>query len=123
MNWAWTILRYVGGVRSIVISIFPSSATCSAHAYGKNFKQKKTTESEYVTVEMIRDAASAVVEALGMPPSARATIYKRTADTITYHLRRNREARKSHTKTRRRRFAALGTNVEKLPSCDPYDSS
>lgn len=80
-------------------------------------------DREHLTVEMIHDAASAIVETLGMPPSARAQTLKRVAATINYHLRRNHQARKSHTKTTLACLHALGIDVEKLPSCVPNDSS
>ncbi len=74
-------------------------------------------------MEMVRSAASAVVEASGLPASAQQTIYQRQAETIAYHLRRNQAARKSHTKTKLRRLHAMEIDVETLPSCDPDDSS
>ncbi len=72
---------------------------------------------------MVRDAASAVVETFGMPPSAGKIILSKCAAKINYHLKRNREARKSHTKTTRARLHALGIDVDRLPSCAQYDSS
>ena len=123
MNWAWTISKCADGGRSIGTSSFRSSATCSAHACSKSFKRGKKTNSEYLTVEMVRDAASAVVETFGMPPSARKIILSKCAAKINYHLKRNRKARKSHTKTTRARLHALGIDVDSLPSCAPYDSS
>ena len=123
MNWAWTISKSADGGRSTGTCSFPNSATCSAHASSKSFKRKKKANSEYLTVEMVRDAASAVVETFGMPPSAGKIILSKCADRINYYLKRNCKARESHTKTTRARLHALGIDVDKLPSCARYDSS
>jgi hypothetical protein len=72
---------------------------------------------------MVHKAASAFVAGLGLPPSARAKIYQKAADKIAYHLRRNQQARKSHTKTTRKRLHALKIDVDKLPSYEPTDTS
>ena len=89
----------------------------------KNSRLKKTTDSAYLTVEMVREAASAFVAGWGLPPSARAKSYQKAADKISYHLRRNQQARKSHTKTTRNRLRALEIDVDMLPSCEPTDTS
>ena len=116
-------MKYAAGDPSIATSTYRSSATCSAHAYGKSSRLKKTPETQYLTVEMVRSAASAVVEGFALPASARRIIYEQKAYTIAYYLRRNQAARKSHTKTKLRRLHDMGIDVETLPSCDPDDSS
>ena len=123
MNWAWTTLRCAGGTPSIGTCIFPNSATCSAPAFARSCNQKKMPQREYLTVEMVAKAASAVVEAIALVPSARKKIYAQTSATIAYHLRRNQKARQGHTKNRLQRLAAMGIEVKTLPSCNPYDSS
>ena len=80
-------------------------------------------QRKYLTVEMVAKAASAVVEAIALVPSARKKIYAQTSATIAYHLRRNQKARQGHTKNRLQRLAAMGIEVKTLPSCNPYDSS
>ena len=77
----------------------------------------------YLTVEMVHEAASAFVAGLELPPSGRRKIYQKTVDKITYHLRRNQQARKSHTKSTFQRLRALGIEIDKLPSCEPEDTS
>ena len=83
--------------------------------------EKKTTDRQYLTVEQVRDAASAWVEAQGLPPSARKKIYQETAARIAYYQRRNQQARKSHTKRTRQRLRAIGIKLDRLRSCVPDD--
>ncbi len=42
---------------------------------------------------------------------------KRVALRIDYHQRRNAAARVSHTKTRRKRYAALGIDPDRITQC------
>ena len=44
-------------------------------------------------------------------------LLEKTAATITYHQRRNAQARKSHTKTTRRKLRELGIRLTDLPRC------
>lgn len=80
---------------------------------------KKTTETEYLTVEQVRDAACAWCEAQSLPPRARHLKYQAVAERIAYYQSRNQQARKSHTKTTKRRLRKLGVKLGRLPSCKP----
>jgi len=44
---------------------------------------------------------------------------KREQEKQDYYQRRNRQARLSHTKTRRERLAALGIDPDRIKSCVP----
>ncbi len=81
--------------------------------------EKKTTETVYNNLEQVRDAACAWCEALSQPPRARQKQYQQAAQRIAYYQHRNQQARKSHTKTTRRRLRRLGVKLSQLPSCVP----
>ena len=83
--------------------------------------EKKTTHSLYLTVEQVRQAACAWIDAQRLVPAARPTIYRSTAQRIAYYQRRNQQARQSHTKTTLRTLQSLGIDVRQLPSCKPND--
>jgi len=74
-----------------------------------------------LTVEQIRRAMIAWMDAADLPPAVRRKRHQREADIIRYYRRRNEQARKSHTKTRLKRLRALGIDVDELESCIPHD--
>lgn len=120
MIWAWITSTSVGGTRSTVISIFPSSASCSAYLCDKSVNNNNDRQQ----LHHRRDGARRDLGDPGyprQPPSARALKLKKAADMINYHLRRNRHARKSHTKTRLAQLHSRGLNHKTLPSCAPND--
>ena len=84
---------------------------------------KKPTQSEYLTAEVVHKATSAFIARLGLGPSGRTTVYQKEADKITYHLRRNQQARKSHTKPTLQQPLSLEIEIDKLPLCEPKDTS
>ena len=53
-----------------------------------------------LTVEQVRSAMNAWLEAAGLPPSARRKRLREELKTQQYHQRRNKQARTSHRKTR-----------------------
>jgi hypothetical protein len=75
----------------------------------------------YLTVEQVRDAASAWIEGQALPPSARPIVYRKVAERIGYYQHRNRQARQSHTKKTLSRLRNLGIEVGHLKSCVPDD--
>ena len=82
--------------------------------------EKKTTETAYLTVEQVRQAAGAWFEAHSLPRGARWKRYHKVAQTIAYYQKHNKEARRSHTKTTRRRLHEMGIRLSDLPSCRPW---
>ncbi len=61
------------------------------------------------------------LEAASLKPTARRERYQQELDKIDYHQCRNRQACKSHTKTRIDRLLQLGIDVDQLPTCQPDD--
>lgn len=76
-----------------------------------------------LTLEQVRQATSVWLDSADLPASARRRRYEQELHKMAYHQRRNAQAKKSHTKTRLRRLAELGIDVEGLPSCLPKDTS
>ena len=84
-----------------------------------NTSEKKTLEISYLTVEQVRRGANAWLLAQTLPSPARSYIYQQTAALITYHQRRNRQARLSHTKRTIQSLQKMGIEVDQLNSCIP----
>lgn len=76
-------------------------------------------QTERLTVEQIRSAMNTWLSAADLKAEARKTRYEAELQRQRYHQRRNRQARKSHTKTRIARLTALGIDLERIPSCIP----
>jgi hypothetical protein len=85
----------------------------------KNCERKNAPQNLYLTVEQVRVAACAWVEAHAYPPSARTVVYEKAVSYILYHQQRNRQARPSHWKTTIQKLETLGIDVRKLKSCIP----
>ena len=86
-----------------------------------NCEKKNSPQSLYLTVEQVRLAACARVQAQAYPPCARTVVYEQAVGQILHHQQRNRQARLSHWKTTLRRLKTLGIDVRKLKSCVPDD--
>jgi len=70
---------------------------------------------EHLTTEQVRRAMNAWLEA-----AARFTTAERLEKELVtqqYYRRRNAQARRSHTKTRKARLQSLGVNVDRIKSC------
>jgi len=74
---------------------------------------------ERLTLEQVRRAANVFVASLGLAPRCRAQLYQEEVDRQAYYARRNAQASKSHRKTRRKRFAQLGIDPDKIKSVPP----
>ena len=83
--------------------------------------EKKTTHTLYLTVEQVREAACAWIDAQRLVPAAWPAVYRKAAQRIAYYQRRNQQARQSHTKTTLRNLQSLAIDVRHLPSCKPDD--
>ena len=84
-------------------------------------ERKNAPQSLYLTVEQVRLAACAWVQAQAYPPGARTVVYEQAVERILYYQQRNRQARLSHWKTALRRLKTLGIDIRKLKSCMPDD--
>jgi SRSO17 transposase len=76
-----------------------------------------------LSVEQVRAAMAVWLNAADLPPAARRRRYEKELEKMRYYQRRNAQASRSHTKTTRKRLAALGIRVDELPTCVPDDST
>lgn len=70
-----------------------------------------------LTVEQVRSAVNVWLSAADLKPTPQQKRYETELRKQRYHQRRNRQARKSHTKTRIARLRAMGIDVDKIKSC------
>ena len=75
-----------------------------------------------ITVEQVRSTTNVWLDATDLPPSARRKRFEDELEKQKYYQRRNKQARKSHTKTRIERLTAIGIDVDKIKSCIPPDT-
>ena len=75
--------------------------------------------TDRLTVEQVRSATNAWLEAADLPAAARRERFLTELQRQQYHQRRNKQARASHRKTRIDRLTAMGIDVEKIKSCLP----
>lgn len=74
-------------------------------------------QRDRLTVEQVRSATNTWLSAADLKPAARQERYETELKKQRYHQRRNRQARKSHTKTRTTRLNHLGIDVSRIKSC------
>ena len=70
-----------------------------------------------LTIEEVRSAVSTCVAAADLKPAARRQRHEKNEQRQRYYQRRNRQARKSHTKTKIARFTAMKIDVNQIKSC------
>jgi len=75
--------------------------------------------TDRLTVEQVRSATNTWLSAADLKPAARRKRYEDELKNQRYHQRRNKQARKSHTKTRIARLHTLGIDPNKIKSCTP----
>jgi len=75
-----------------------------------------------LTVRQLRMAANALIQALWLPVAAAKAVLEKAARIIQYHQKRNAQARKSHTKTRNKKLAAMGIDMPTIKRCN-WDTS
>ena len=77
---------------------------------------------EHLTMEQVRRAMNTWLEAAAERLTT-AERLQRELDKQQYHQRRNAQARRSHTKTRRARLKSLGIDADRIKSCIPGSST
>ena len=94
-----------------------------SHLFCARVRQEYDNSSEdqldRITVEQVRSAVNVCLDAADLPPSFRKQRFEAELDKQKYYQRRNKQARKSHTKTNIKRLTAIGIDVEKIKSCIP----
>ena len=74
-------------------------------------------QSDRLTVEPVRSAMNTWLSAADLKPAPRQACYKQELKKQRYYQRRNKQARKSHTKTRITRLHELRIDVDRIKSC------
>jgi SRSO17 transposase len=77
---------------------------------------------EHLTTEQVRRAMNAWLEA-AVGRRTEAERFERELAKQRYYQRRNAQARRSHTKTRRARLKSLGIDPDRIKSCIPRTST
>jgi SRSO17 transposase len=77
---------------------------------------------EHLTTEQVRRAMNAWLEA-ATGQLTRAEQLERELTMQQYYQRRNAQARRSHTKTRKTRLKSLGIDAERIKSCIPRSTA
>ena len=74
-------------------------------------------EADRLTIEQVRSATNTWLSTADLKPAARRKRQEKDRNKQRYHQRRNRQAGKSHTKTKIARLTAMGIDVNQIKSC------
>ena len=85
----------------------------------QEFDPNPTSEFQQVTMEQVRSAMNAWLTTVGQTPKAKLETLKAELDIQAYYQKRNEQARKSHTKTKRKKLTEMRINPDKIKSCKP----
>jgi SRSO17 transposase len=77
----------------------------------------QTEDGLRLSLEQVRSAMNTWLQAADLKPTAKTERYEKELQKQRYHQKRNRQAHMSHTKTRCKRLARLGIDVDKIKSC------
>jgi SRSO17 transposase len=77
----------------------------------------ESQEADRLTIEQVRSAMNTWLSAADLKPAARRERYERRLNTQRYHQRRNRQAGRSHTKTKIARLTAMSIDINHIKSC------
>jgi hypothetical protein len=83
----------------------------------QEFHQSPGDQVDRISVEQVRSAMNVWLAVADLPPSVRRKRFDEELQKQQYYQRRNWQARKSHTKTRIQRLAAVGIDVSRIKSC------
>jgi len=87
----------------------------------QQYEQTSGQSPDRLTVEQVRSAMNAWLEAAALPAAARRKRLQAELNQQQYYQRRNQHARTSHTKTRIIHLQALGIDEDKIKSCIPHE--
>ena len=82
---------------------------------------KQDDPLEKWTIEQVREAVNTYLRNRDLPPPERRQRFQKEMDRQRNHQKRNAQAAKSHTKTRRKQLQQLGIDVDRIKSCQPKD--
>lgn len=85
----------------------------------QEYDESSGEHGDRISVEQVRSAMNVWLDAVDLPAASRRQRYEDEQKKQEYYQRRNKQARKSHTKTRLARLRALGIDVNRIKSCLP----
>lgn len=74
-------------------------------------------EADRLSVEQVRSAMNVWLDSADLPPKCRRARFEKEQVQQQYYQQRSKQARVSHTKTRRLRLSELGIDVDRIKSC------
>ena len=74
-------------------------------------------EADRLSVEQVRSAMNVWLDSADLPPKCQRARFEKEQAKQQYYQRRNKQARESHAKTRRRRLSELGIDADRIKSC------
>jgi hypothetical protein len=83
----------------------------------QEYDRSSENKLDRITVEQIRTAIDVWLDAADLPLATRRERFGAELKKQQYYQARNRQARLSHTKTRRRKLTDLGIDVDTIKSC------
>ncbi len=76
-----------------------------------------------LTVEQVRSAVNCYLQNYTLPPTEKTERFQAELDVQAYHVKRNAQAIKSHTKTRKKLYLKLGFDVDRIKACNTKDEN
>jgi SRSO17 transposase len=80
---------------------------------------KTSDRPDRLSIEQVRSAMNVWLDSADLPSTARQKRYQAKLDRQQYYQQRSRQARESHTKTRKQRLLEIGIDPDKIKSCIP----
>ncbi len=82
-------------------------------------RERQSLLGEYpeLSISQVRQATSAVIQSWWLPAQVAEELISNTAYRLKYYQKRNRQARLSHTKTRKRKLKELGIDLDHIHRC------
>ena len=83
----------------------------------QEYDKSSPEKLDRITVEQVRSATNVWLDAADLPPAFRRERFETEQEKQRYYQQRSKQARTSHTKTRRRQLSDMGIDVDKIKSC------
>lgn len=83
----------------------------------QDYDKSSTDNQDRITIEQVRSAINVWLDVADLPRASRRARYEAERKKQQYYQNRNRQARASHTKTRRRLLYKIGIDVDAIKSC------
>jgi SRSO17 transposase len=88
----------------------------------QEYDKSRGDKLDRITIEQVRSAMNVWLDAADLPPASRRERFETERKKQQYYQRRNKQTRRSHTKTRRKLLSEIGIDVDRIKSCIPKES-